>query len=167
MGRKISTPPGNSSGITAHCRANNNKLRLLAQSNCWCSWYLVYLDSNSEVVYSEFILLQWTQLLNSQLCMPFKMENLTTKFSTCDIEQLTGILMNMGLVPMSRDLMYWSRAFRLEGIASRMSRFRYFELMKYLHFNENSKAILNREKALHTIGFTKFVHCLSSFEIAA
>ncbi|KRZ17877.1 PiggyBac transposable element-derived protein 3 [Trichinella zimbabwensis] len=70
---------------------------------------------------------------------------LTMKFSTCDIEQLTGILMKMGLVPMSPYWMYWSRAFRLEGIASRMSRFRFFELMKYLHFNDNSKAILNRE----------------------
>ncbi|KRX94525.1 hypothetical protein T4E_4490 [Trichinella pseudospiralis] len=33
--------------------------------------------------------------------------NLTTKFSTCDIEQLTGIRMMMALVPMSRYWMYW------------------------------------------------------------
>ncbi|KRX33583.1 hypothetical protein T05_2563, partial [Trichinella murrelli] len=46
---------------------------------------------------------------------------LTTKFSKCDIEQLNGILMKMEMVRMSR------------------------YLMKYLHFNDNSKAILNRE----------------------
>ncbi|KRY83922.1 hypothetical protein T4D_4033 [Trichinella pseudospiralis] len=64
---------------------------------------------------------------------------LTTKFSTCDIEQLAGILMKMGLVSMSRYRMYWSRAFRLEGIASRMSRFRFFELMKYFTIFHKSR----------------------------
>ncbi|KRZ28768.1 hypothetical protein T4B_10818 [Trichinella pseudospiralis] len=64
---------------------------------------------------------------------------LTTKSSTCDIEQLAGILMKMGLVSMSRYRMYWSRAFRLEGIASRMSRFRFFELMKYFTIFHKSR----------------------------
>ncbi|KRY44087.1 hypothetical protein T03_4819, partial [Trichinella britovi] len=63
---------------------------------------------------------------------------LTTKFSKCDIEQLNGILMKMEMVRMSRYRI-------LDSTASRMSRFRFFEVMKYLHFNDNSKAILNRE----------------------
>ncbi|KRX61948.1 hypothetical protein T09_12708, partial [Trichinella sp. T9] len=63
---------------------------------------------------------------------------LTTKFSKCDIEQLSSILMKMEMMRMSHCRI-------LDRTASKMIRFRFFEVMKYLHFNDNSKAILNRE----------------------
>ena len=67
------------------------------------------------------------------------------RISKADIEQLTGILMKMGVVPMPRYRMYWSREYRLDSIARRMSRDRFTDLLKNLHFNDNSKVMLDRE----------------------
>ncbi|KRZ15838.1 PiggyBac transposable element-derived protein 2 [Trichinella zimbabwensis] len=74
--------------------------------------------------------------------------NFSAKFSKYDIEQLTGILMKMGMVQMSRYRLYWAREFRLDSIANRMSPFRFFEVMKYLHSQRLRGCRLMSEQAL-------------------
>ncbi|KRZ76886.1 hypothetical protein T10_10847 [Trichinella papuae] len=81
--------------------------------------------------------------------------NFSAKFSKYDIEQLTGILMKMGIVQMSRYRLYWPREFRLDGIANRMSPFRFFEVMKYLH----SQRSYSTEKVPYMIGYIRLRGC--------
>ncbi|KRY45846.1 hypothetical protein T03_7532 [Trichinella britovi] len=51
----------------------------------------------------------------------------------------------MGIILMSRYQMYWSANFRLDSITNRLTRNRFMETMRYLHFNDNLQTILDRE----------------------
>ncbi|KRY03083.1 PiggyBac transposable element-derived protein 3 [Trichinella patagoniensis] len=51
----------------------------------------------------------------------------------------------MGLVPKPRYSMYWSTELRCDAIADAMSRNRFQEVLRYLHFNDNSETVLDRE----------------------
>lgn len=54
-----------------------------------------------------------------------------------EIEQLVGILMTMGIVKMPNTRMYWSSHSRYSPVADVMSRNRFEQLRKYLHFTNN------------------------------
>ncbi|KRZ89017.1 hypothetical protein T08_9440 [Trichinella sp. T8] len=51
----------------------------------------------------------------------------------------------MGIILMSRYQMYWSANFRRDSITNRLTRNRFMETMRYLHFNDNLQPILDRE----------------------
>ncbi|KRZ02482.1 Retrovirus-related Pol polyprotein from transposon opus [Trichinella zimbabwensis] len=62
-----------------------------------------------------------------------------------DIEHFVGTLVKMGIIPMPRFRMYWSADFRVDSFANRLTRNRFMETMRYLHFNDNSQTILDRD----------------------
>ena len=66
-----------------------------------------------------------------------------------EIEQYLGVLVKMGLVHMPRYKCYWSTELRFPAIADVMSRNRFSDLTRYIHFNDNSKAITNRDDPQH------------------
>ncbi|KRZ52079.1 PiggyBac transposable element-derived protein 3 [Trichinella nativa] len=74
-----------------------------------------------------------------------KNNNLRVHFSRYDIELFVGTLLKMGIIPMPRYRMYWSADFRVDSIANRLTRNRFMETMRYLHFNDNSQTILDRD----------------------
>ncbi|KRY04077.1 hypothetical protein T03_16274 [Trichinella britovi] len=51
----------------------------------------------------------------------------------------------MGIIPMSRYQMHWSVNFRGDSITNRLTRNRFMETMRYLHFNDNLQTILDRD----------------------
>lgn len=66
-----------------------------------------------------------------------------------EIEQYIGILLKMGLVKMPRYTMYWSKELRYSPVADMMPRTRFFELNKFVHFNDNCTAVQNRNDPLY------------------
>ncbi|KRY45837.1 hypothetical protein T03_8639 [Trichinella britovi] len=71
--------------------------------------------------------------------------NQRVHFSRHDIELFVGTMLKMGIILMSRYQMYWSANFRLDSITNRLTRNRFMETMRYLHFNDNLQTILDRE----------------------
>ncbi|KRY45068.1 hypothetical protein T03_2831 [Trichinella britovi] len=71
--------------------------------------------------------------------------NQRVHFSRHDIELFVGTLLKMGIIPMSRYQMYWSAKFRVGSITNRLTRNRFMETMRYLHFNDNLQTILDRD----------------------
>jgi len=51
----------------------------------------------------------------------------------------------MGLVSTPRYKMYWSRELHFPAIADVMSRNKFEELTKYIHFKDNSQTVTNRD----------------------
>ncbi|KRZ73835.1 PiggyBac transposable element-derived protein 2 [Trichinella papuae] len=70
-----------------------------------------------------------------------------SNFQIAESELVTFLrtLLKMGLVPMPRYSMYWSAELRCDAIADAMSGNRFRDVMRYLHFNDNSEAVLDRE----------------------
>ena len=66
-----------------------------------------------------------------------------------EIEKYIGVLMKMGLVHMPRYAMYWSSETRYPPVADVISRNRFTDLNKHIHFNDNSKLITNRDDAAY------------------
>ena len=62
-----------------------------------------------------------------------------------EIEQYLGILIKMGLVHLPRYSLYWSSELRVPAVADVMSRTRFKELTRFLHFNDNSKIQQRRD----------------------
>ena len=62
-----------------------------------------------------------------------------------EVEQYVGILVKMGLVNRPHYKMYWSKELRFPAIADIMSRNRFEELNRYLHFSDNSRVVTNRD----------------------
>lgn len=62
-----------------------------------------------------------------------------------EIEQYLGILVKMGLVHMPRYKCYWSSELRFPAVADVMSRNRFSDLTRYIHFNDNNKMMTNRD----------------------
>ncbi|KAL1246259.1 PiggyBac transposable element-derived protein [Trichinella spiralis] len=69
-----------------------------------------------------------------------------SKFRTTEteVETFLGVLLKMGVVTLPQFRMYWSAYFRVDSIANSMSRNRFIELLRFLHFNDNEKAVLDR-----------------------
>lgn len=55
-----------------------------------------------------------------------------------DIEKYVGILLHMGIVKMPSYRMFWAENTRYEKVADVLSRNRFEELKKYIHFNDNT-----------------------------
>ncbi|KRX34620.1 SCAN domain-containing protein 3 [Trichinella murrelli] len=71
--------------------------------------------------------------------------NSNFQITESELETFLGALLKMGLVPKPRYSMYWSTELRCDAIADAMSRNRFREVLRYLHFNDNSEAVLDRE----------------------
>lgn len=69
-----------------------------------------------------------------------------SNFSTeaSEIERYLGVLIVMGLVHMPRYELYWSKELRFPPVADVLSRQRFSDINKFIHFNDNSKQILQR-----------------------
>ncbi|KRZ50798.1 PiggyBac transposable element-derived protein 2 [Trichinella nativa] len=69
-----------------------------------------------------------------------------SKFRTTEteVETFLGVLLKMGVVALPQFKMYWSADFRVDSIANSMSRNRFIELLRFLHFNDNEQAVLDR-----------------------
>ncbi|KAB0805442.1 hypothetical protein PPYR_02412 [Photinus pyralis] len=66
---------------------------------------------------------------------PNKALNLTV----ADLEQFIGVTMCMSIFDLHRTRNYWKEDFRLPQVADVMSRNRYEEIRRYLHFNNNDE----------------------------
>ena len=62
-----------------------------------------------------------------------------------EIEQYIGILVKMGIVHMPRYELYWSVELRYPPIADVMTRDRFKDLNRFVHFNDNALATQNRD----------------------
>ncbi|KRZ88096.1 PiggyBac transposable element-derived protein 1 [Trichinella sp. T8] len=60
--------------------------------------------------------------------------NSNFQITETELETFIGTLLKMGLVPKPRYSMYWSTELRCDAI-----------VLRYLHFNDNSEAVLDRE----------------------
>ncbi|XP_003369242.1 hypothetical protein Tsp_04665 [Trichinella spiralis] len=68
--------------------------------------------------------------------------NLAT--TVAEIEVLIGMLTTMGVSEMPRYRMYWANQTRMDTVANCMSRNRFETLLRFLHFNDNDKAVMDR-----------------------
>ena len=67
------------------------------------------------------------------------------RITRSEIEVYCGILLLMGIVVMSRCDQYWAKETRFSSIADNMSRDRFHEITRYIHFNDNSLLVINRD----------------------
>ena len=66
-----------------------------------------------------------------------------------EIEKYLGILVKMGIVHMPRYRMYWATETRFAPVAGVMSRNRFAELQKFIHFNDNLLVVTDRDDPLY------------------
>ncbi|KRX23486.1 PiggyBac transposable element-derived protein 2 [Trichinella nelsoni] len=71
--------------------------------------------------------------------------NSNFQITESELEIFLGTLLKMELVPKPRYSIYWSTELRCDAIADAMSRNRFREVLRYLHFNDNSEAVFDRE----------------------
>ncbi|KRY16816.1 PiggyBac transposable element-derived protein 2 [Trichinella patagoniensis] len=64
--------------------------------------------------------------------------------TVAEIEVLIGMLITMGICEMPRYRMYWANQTRMDTIANCMSRNRFETLLRFLHFNDNDKVVMDR-----------------------
>ena len=69
--------------------------------------------------------------------------NITT--SPDEIEVLLGIMIKMGIIGLPRFEMYWSNDYNIASISDKLSRNRFWQLNKVLHFADNTHVITDRE----------------------
>ncbi|KRX33549.1 PiggyBac transposable element-derived protein 2 [Trichinella murrelli] len=69
--------------------------------------------------------------------------NSNFQITETELETFLGTLLKMGLVPKPRYSMYWSMELRCDAIVDAMSRNRFHEVLRYLHFNDNSEAVVD------------------------
>jgi hypothetical protein len=62
-----------------------------------------------------------------------------------EIEQYIGVLLRMGIVRMPSLPMYWSQEMRYGPVADVISRNRFREIHRFLHFSDNNLAVTNRD----------------------
>ncbi|KRZ74128.1 PiggyBac transposable element-derived protein 3 [Trichinella papuae] len=68
----------------------------------------------------------------------------TFETSNKDIEIFLSLLVKMGVMPLPRYNLYWSTDFRVDAVSNRISRNRFIEILRYSHFNDNNKAVVDR-----------------------
>ncbi|KRZ77399.1 Tigger transposable element-derived protein 4 [Trichinella papuae] len=61
-----------------------------------------------------------------------------------EIEVLIGMLLTMGVSEMARYRMYWANQTRMDTVANCMSRNRFETLLRFLHFNDNDKVVMDQ-----------------------
>ncbi|KRY45293.1 PiggyBac transposable element-derived protein 2, partial [Trichinella britovi] len=62
-----------------------------------------------------------------------------------ELETFLGTLLKMGHVPMPRYSMYWSTELRFDVTVDAVSRNRFHEVVRFLHFNDKREAEVDRE----------------------
>ena len=67
------------------------------------------------------------------------------RISEDELKQYVGILIRMGIVPMPSYKSYWSDELRFPPVADVMSRNRFTDINKIVHFNDNSKTVTDRD----------------------
>ncbi|KRX68128.1 PiggyBac transposable element-derived protein 2 [Trichinella sp. T9] len=73
-------------------------------------------------------------------------QSLYSKLATtaAEIEVLIGMLITMGVCEMPRYRMYWANQTRMDTIANCMSHNRFETLLRFLHFSDNDKVVMDR-----------------------
>ena len=62
-----------------------------------------------------------------------------------EIEVLIGVFIRMGVVGLPRLELYWSNDFSIGLVSKHLSRNRFRELSRYLHFVDNTNLVTNRD----------------------
>ncbi|KRY14741.1 PiggyBac transposable element-derived protein 3, partial [Trichinella patagoniensis] len=73
----------------------------------------------------------------------------TLAATEAEIEVFTGILIMMGITKMPRYRMYWENQTRVDAVANCMSRNRFETLLRFLHFNDDDKVIMDRNYSMY------------------
>ncbi|KAM3626100.1 uncharacterized protein V6R79_022451 [Siganus canaliculatus] len=73
------------------------------------------------------------------------------KLDRNELEQFIGTLVYMSIVHLPRPRMYWSSECRVAQVSDVMSRDRWEEIKKFIHFNDNSNAAVNSDDKLFKI----------------
>ena len=80
----------------------------------------------------------------------YAVQNASSFTTTSDeIQRYVGILIKMGVYGLPRYRLFWSDDCRVPAVADVMSRNRFFELNKFIHFANNEEQITNREDPRH------------------
>lgn len=71
----------------------------------------------------------------------------SSSFSTTsdEVKRYVGILIKMGVYGLPRYRLFWSEDCRVPAVSDVMTRNRFFDLNKYIHFANNEEQVLNRE----------------------
>ncbi|XP_070691520.1 piggyBac transposable element-derived protein 3-like [Pempheris klunzingeri] len=77
--------------------------------------------------------------------------NNALKLDQNELEQFIGTLVYMSIVHVPRSRMYWSSECRVVQVADVMSRDRWGEIKKFIHFNDNSSMAANSDDKLFKI----------------
>ena len=64
-----------------------------------------------------------------------------------ELKVFLGLLLKMGICPMPRYRMYWSNELRFGPVADFMSRNRFLDILKFLHFVDNTTVVTDRDHA--------------------
>lgn len=72
--------------------------------------------------------------------------NSALRLDPCELEQFIGTVVYMSVVHLPRSRMYWSSECRVPQVADVISRDRFEEITKFLHFNDNNMAANNKDK---------------------
>ena len=70
--------------------------------------------------------------------------NGTFRITIAELDAYIGVLIRMGISSLPRYRMYWSNEFRLAAVADVMTRDRFFQINKYIHFANNNEIITRR-----------------------
>ncbi|KRZ87410.1 PiggyBac transposable element-derived protein 3 [Trichinella sp. T8] len=73
----------------------------------------------------------------------------TLAATEAEIEVFTGMLIVMGFTEMPRYRMYWENQTRVDAVANCMSRNRFETLLRFLHFNDDDKVIMDRNYPMY------------------
>ncbi|KRX23797.1 PiggyBac transposable element-derived protein 3 [Trichinella nelsoni] len=73
----------------------------------------------------------------------------TLAATEAEIEVFTGMLIVMGITKMPRYRMYWANQTRFDAVANCMSRNRFETLLRFLHFNDDDKVIMDRNYPMY------------------
>ncbi|KRZ01754.1 PiggyBac transposable element-derived protein 3 [Trichinella zimbabwensis] len=94
--------------------------------------------------FKHFITDEMISLIVEQTNLYAMQRGSTFETSNKEIEIFLGLLVKMGVMPLPRYNLYWSADFRVDAISNRISRNRFIEILRYSHFNDNNKAVVDR-----------------------
>ncbi|KRX34387.1 hypothetical protein T05_1080 [Trichinella murrelli] len=67
-------------------------------------------------------------------------------FPPSHLRQIIGMLITMAVSEMPRYRMYWANQTRMDTVANCMSRNRFETLLRFLHFNDNDKVVMDQSQ---------------------
>ena len=101
-------------------------------------WYLIQ-------YFNEFFTIDMFEDIALQSILYSIQSNSIFRTTRSEIEIYCGILLMMGIVVMPRCDQCWSNETRFSPIADNISRDRFHEITRYIHFNDNNLLVLNRD----------------------